>query len=53
MANKLATEKKVAVISLLAEGNSIRATARMTGTDKKTVLRLLAANSMLDKRNSY
>ena len=29
MANKLATEKKVSVISLLAEGNSIRATERI------------------------
>jgi hypothetical protein len=29
MANKLATEKKVAVISMLAEGTSIRATERI------------------------
>jgi hypothetical protein len=31
MANKLATEKKVTVISMLAEGSSIRAIERITG----------------------
>jgi hypothetical protein len=31
MANKLATEKKVTVISMLCEGNSIRSIERMTG----------------------
>ncbi|MBI5624283.1 MAG: hypothetical protein HY924_10920 [Elusimicrobia bacterium] len=39
--NKLTTEKQVAVIASLVEGNSIRATARMTGVDKNTVMSLL------------
>jgi IS1 family transposase len=40
--NKLSTEKKVAVISALVEGCSIRSTVRMTGLAKGTILRLLA-----------
>lgn len=40
--NKLTTERRVAVVQALVEGNSIRATCRMTGTAKGTVLRLLA-----------
>jgi IS1 family transposase len=40
MANKLATEKKVSVISLLAEGNSIRATERITGVNQNTIMSL-------------
>ena len=39
--NKLPTQKQVAVIAALVEGNSIRATARMTGVDKNTVMTLL------------
>lgn len=39
---KLTTEKRVAVLSALVEGNSINATCRMTGVSKVTVLRLLA-----------
>jgi IS1 family transposase len=39
--NKLATEKRVQVISALVEGNSINATCRMLGVGKHTVLRLL------------
>lgn len=39
--NTLTLEKKVRVISSLVEGNSIRATCRMTGTAKGTVTRLL------------
>jgi IS1 family transposase len=39
---KLSTEKRVAVLSALVEGNSINATCRMTGASKVTVLRLLA-----------
>ena len=35
-------EKKVAVISALVEGCSIRSTVRMTGVAKGTILRLLA-----------
>jgi IS1 family transposase len=40
--NKLSTEKKVAVISALCEGCSVRSTTRMTGVAKGTILRLLA-----------
>ncbi len=40
--NKLSIEKKTQVITALVEGNSIRATCRMTGTAKGTVTRLLA-----------
>lgn len=39
--NKLSTERRAQVISALIEGNSIRATCRMTGTAKGTVIRLL------------
>ena len=40
MANKLATEKKVAVISMLAEGASIRAVERITGVNQNTIMSL-------------
>ncbi len=40
--NILKPEKQLAVISALVEGNSIRATCRMTGRDKGAVLKLLA-----------
>lgn len=39
--NKLRTEKQKQIIAALIEGNSIRATCRMTGADLKTVLKLL------------
>ena len=39
--NKLSTDKKVKIISALVEGNSIRATCRITGAAKGTVIRLL------------
>ncbi len=39
--NKLANEKRTAVIAALVEGNSIRATVRMTGVAKNTVAKLL------------
>src|SRR5256885_5883272 len=39
--NKLSTEKRAAVVSCLVEGNSIRATVRMTGVAKNTVVKLL------------
>ena len=39
--NKLSIDKKVQVIKALVEGNSIRATCRITGTAKGTVIRLL------------
>jgi len=41
--NKLSIEKRVQVITALVEGNSIRATCRMTETAKGTVTRLLAS----------
>src|ERR1035437_6761430 len=40
MANILKTEKKVAVISLLCEGVSIRATERITGVNQNTIMAL-------------
>lgn len=42
MANVLAADKQRMVLQLLAEGNSIRSTERLTGVQKKTILRLLA-----------
>lgn len=39
--NKLTQAKRVQVIAALVEGNSIRATCRMTGVAKGTVLKLL------------
>ena len=40
--NKLSMEKKTAVIAALVEGCSVRATSRLTGVAKGTILRLLA-----------
>ena len=39
--NQLTTSKRVQIVSALVEGNSLRATARMTGASKVTILRLL------------
>lgn len=39
--NKLSTEKKAQIIRLLVEGNSIRATTRITDVSKNTVAKLL------------
>ena len=39
--NKLTQAKRVQIISALVEGNSVRATCRMTGAAKGTVLKLL------------
>ena len=39
--NKLTQAKRVQVIAALVEGNSIRATCRMTGAAKGTVLKLV------------
>lgn len=41
--NRLNIEKRAEIITALAEGNSLRATARMTGTALNTVSRLLVA----------
>ena len=40
--NVLPTDKQAQVVRCLAEGNSINATARMTGVGYTTILRLLA-----------
>ena len=40
--NKLPMSKRVAVVSALVEGNSLRSTCRMTGVAMNTVLKLLA-----------
>lgn len=40
MANKLAFDKKVMVISMLAEGSSIRAIERITGVNQNTIMSL-------------
>lgn len=40
--NRLTTEKRAQVIRALVEGTSIRATVRMTGVAKNTIVRLLA-----------
>jgi len=39
--NRLSNEKRAAIVGALVEGNSIRATCRMTGAAKDTVLKLL------------
>jgi len=41
MANILQIDKKIAVISALAEGNSIRSIERMTGIHRDTIMRLV------------
>src|SRR6266403_1929269 len=40
--NRLSMQQRAQVISALVEGNSIRATARMTGIAKNTIVKLLA-----------
>src|SRR5437763_13398729 len=40
--NKLSTEKRVQVVSLLVEGMAINAIVRATGISKNTILKLLA-----------
>jgi IS1 family transposase len=40
--NKLSPERQASVIAALVEGNSIRATVRMTGVAKNTIVKLLA-----------
>jgi len=39
--NKLDTKKRAQILGCLVEGNSIRATSRLTGTSKNTVVKLL------------
>lgn len=40
MANVLSTEKQIAIIACLAEGNGIRSIERMTGVHRDTIMRL-------------
>lgn len=40
--NRLSTEKRAQIVGALVEGNSIRATVRMTGAAKNTIVKLLA-----------
>src|SRR5260370_41784390 len=40
--NRLTTERRAQIVGSLVEGNSIRATERMTGAAKNTVTKLLA-----------
>jgi len=40
--NKLSLERRAQIISCLVEGNSVRATCRMTGSSKGAVLKLIA-----------
>ena len=40
MANKLPIEKKIAVVSMLCEGSSIRAIERITGVNQNTIMSL-------------
>jgi transposase-like protein len=40
MADTLPTEKKIAVVSMLCEGNSIRSIERMTQIHRDTMMRL-------------
>jgi IS1 family transposase len=39
--NALSTEQKLAVVSAMVEGNSIRSTERMTGIHRDTIMRLI------------
>lgn len=41
--NKLDSKRRAQILQLLCEGMSVRATCRVTGAEKKTVLRLLVA----------
>lgn len=42
MVNKLSTEQRAQIIQCLVEGNSVRATCRMTGRSKGAVLKFIA-----------
>src|SRR5947209_3222015 len=39
--NKLSTDERTRVVACLVEGNSLRATTRMTGVHRTTILKLL------------
>ncbi len=44
--NKLPIEKKVQILHMLVEGNSINSTTRLTGVSKTTILKLLVDTGM-------
>jgi hypothetical protein len=39
--NKLSADRRAAIVAALCEGNGIRATARLTGSNKETVMKVL------------
>src|SRR5258705_781688 len=39
--NKLSTERRAQILSMMVEGNSIRAIVRVTGASKNTIVKLL------------
>src|ERR1700760_3460678 len=39
--NKLSTDRRVQILGMMVEGNSIRAIVRMTGASKNTIVKLL------------
>lgn len=41
MANRLRTAQRVAMVKALVDGNSIRATVRLTGVSKNTIQKLV------------
>ena len=41
MVNRLSTEQRARIVGCLVEGNSIRATVRLTGAAKNTIVKLL------------
>jgi hypothetical protein len=41
MVNRLSTEQRARIVGCLTEGNSIRATVRLTGAAKNTITKLL------------
>ena len=57
MANKLKTDKKVTVVSMLCEGSSMASVARITGIHPDTIMRLgvrigQACAKIMDEKNA-
>src|SRR4029077_14924405 len=48
--NRLTTQERARILNCLVEGNSIRATCRMTGAAKGTVIKLLESIGAACKR---
>ena len=53
--NRLSLERRAQILHLLVEGNSMRATARISGTSKNTVAKLLAdvGSACLDYQDEH